>query len=239
MSQPDDHDQPIRMVGFDHGDDDAALARREHPSRGATARPGPVHLRPLSAEEQQRLRSSYRLDLTSYVPDTAYLETVDGETAARLAEDDLVRAVLDYPAAAKIVPGIGQRVFRPRSGRRCAGSGSTSSSSTTPTWRPSRSGPRPRRCERGRRRRRPAARRVRLRGQRRVGSIGPRRARRAGRGPGGRRGPGAEDGQRQRRRTIQSGTPGTHGVDRGLRAARDSTMAQIDTPRHQPLLRPG
>lgn len=114
MSHPDDHDQPIRMVGFDHGDDDAALARREHREPGEPRRvPVVVQFRrPLSAEEQQRLRSSYRLDLTSYVPDTAYLETVDGETAARLAEDDLVRAVLDYPAAAKIVPGIGQRVFR-------------------------------------------------------------------------------------------------------------------------------
>ena len=115
MSQFGDHDHTIRMVGFPNGDDDVARHRREHSEPGQGDAPIPVVVqfrRPLSAAEQQRLRSSYGLDLSTYVPDAAYLETVDRETAARLADDGLVRAVVDYPAAAKVVPGIGDRVFR-------------------------------------------------------------------------------------------------------------------------------
>ena len=68
--------------------------------------------RPLTIDEQRRLRRAYRLALTEYIPEGAYLEILAPEVRAALTADDLVRAIVPYEPAFKVAPQIGERLFR-------------------------------------------------------------------------------------------------------------------------------
>lgn len=67
---------------------------------------------PLTVDEQRRLRRAYRLALTEYVPESAYLEILAPEVRAKLSTDRSVRAIVPYEPAFKIAPQIGERIFR-------------------------------------------------------------------------------------------------------------------------------
>ncbi|HPG21920.1 MAG TPA: hypothetical protein PLH75_03925, partial [Amaricoccus sp.] len=67
--------------------------------------------RPLTIDEQRRLRRAYRLALTEYIPEGAYLEILAPEVRAALTADDLVRAIVPYEPAFKVAPQIGERLF--------------------------------------------------------------------------------------------------------------------------------
>jgi hypothetical protein len=67
---------------------------------------------PLTLDDQKRLRRTYRLALTEYIPDSAYLEVLAPAVRAKLPADELVRAIVPYEPAYKIAPLVGERVFR-------------------------------------------------------------------------------------------------------------------------------
>ena len=67
---------------------------------------------PLTLDDQKRLRAAYRLALTEYIPDSAYLEVLAPDVRAKLADDELVRAMVPYEPAYKVAPLVGERVFR-------------------------------------------------------------------------------------------------------------------------------
>lgn len=79
-----------------------------------------VH-KPLTKEEQERLRREYGLRLVDYLPELAYLEILDGRAVARLREAELVRATVPYHPGFKIAPLVGERVFRSEERRRLDG----------------------------------------------------------------------------------------------------------------------
>ena len=67
---------------------------------------------PLTVDDQKRLRTTYRLTLTDYIPDSAYLEVLAPDVRAKLTTDELVRAIVPYEPAFKVAPLVGERVFR-------------------------------------------------------------------------------------------------------------------------------
>jgi hypothetical protein len=64
-------------------------------------------VKPLTREEQTRLRSTYGLRLTDYLPNLAFLEWLEPQTWKALAEDPLYRSSVPYEATDKISPEIG------------------------------------------------------------------------------------------------------------------------------------
>ncbi len=67
---------------------------------------------PLTREERARLQGEYGLRLDEYLPEQAYVETLDGATVARLTADPAVRAAVPYRPEFKVSRQIGERVFR-------------------------------------------------------------------------------------------------------------------------------
>jgi hypothetical protein len=61
---------------------------------------------PLTFEERNRLRETYKLKLSDYVPNFAYLELLEPATWRSLSNDDLYRASLLYESSDKISPNI-------------------------------------------------------------------------------------------------------------------------------------
>jgi subtilase family protein len=66
----------------------------------------------LTRADQLRLKSEHNLKLSDYVPEAAYLELLSAPAVEKLRRDPLVRALVRYEPAFKIVPGIGSRQFR-------------------------------------------------------------------------------------------------------------------------------
>jgi Subtilase family len=62
--------------------------------------------RALSRTETERFRESYGLKLDQYVPNLAYLESLDARTVARLRRDPLVRACVPLHPELKLAPGV-------------------------------------------------------------------------------------------------------------------------------------
>lgn len=63
-------------------------------------------VKPLTYEEQDRLRATYGLRLNEYVPNLAFLEWLEPQTREALSKDSLYRASTRYEAANKISPSI-------------------------------------------------------------------------------------------------------------------------------------
>ena len=66
---------------------------------------------PLTLDDQKRLRRTYQLALTEYIPDSAYLEVLAPDIRVKLTADELIRAIVPYEPAFKIAPLVGERVF--------------------------------------------------------------------------------------------------------------------------------
>ena len=67
---------------------------------------------PLTREERGRLQGEYGLRLDEYLPEQAYVETLDATTLARLTADPAVRAAVPYRPEFKMSRQISERVFR-------------------------------------------------------------------------------------------------------------------------------
>ena len=81
------------------------------------APPGPAYYviqftKSLTGEERIRIQRLYRLRLTEYVANYAFLEKVDPDTLKALSEDPMVRASVRYQPAFKLSPTIGKVPFR-------------------------------------------------------------------------------------------------------------------------------
>lgn len=63
-------------------------------------------VKPLTSDEQKRLRTRYDLRLTDYIPNFAFLEWLTPKTWRALTKDSLYRASVLYKAADKISPRI-------------------------------------------------------------------------------------------------------------------------------------
>ncbi len=107
---------PLRLAShtFDPRDEEPELADELRMTRpGDEAGPVIVQFHePLTKDQQQSLRRQYRLALTDYLPEIAYLEILDGSAIARLTKDPMVRAVVPYLPRFKVAPRVGERVFR-------------------------------------------------------------------------------------------------------------------------------
>ncbi|MFN8463942.1 MAG: S8 family serine peptidase [Caldilineaceae bacterium] len=68
--------------------------------------------KPLTKEERQAVQARYRLQLTDYLQQNAYLETLNPEQLTSLSSEPLVRATLPYHPGFKISPQIGKVPFR-------------------------------------------------------------------------------------------------------------------------------
>jgi hypothetical protein len=68
--------------------------------------------RALTADDRARIQERFGLQLTSYLPDLAYLELVPPGDLARLRDDELVRAVVPYRPEYKVSPLLGRVTFR-------------------------------------------------------------------------------------------------------------------------------
>ena len=88
----------------------AAAESDDFPGPGGVAPSGPEDTRlvqflgPLTAEEIDRLRRTYGLALTVYIPNHTYVERVPGTVRDRLIRDRAVRAVAPYRAEYKRSP---------------------------------------------------------------------------------------------------------------------------------------
>jgi Subtilase family len=69
-------------------------------------------IKPLTQDQQLRIKGDYGLKLTDYIPDYAYLEKVEDETLERLSNDPLFRAEIPYLSPFKISPLLGKVIFR-------------------------------------------------------------------------------------------------------------------------------
>jgi hypothetical protein len=92
------------------------LARRTFEPSGERIIPPPDKLeyyivqfnKPLTSEEQERIRLKYRLRLDTYIPNLAFLERLNPQTLAALSKDSLSRAIALYQPSDKISPEIGK-----------------------------------------------------------------------------------------------------------------------------------
>jgi hypothetical protein len=66
----------------------------------------------LTRAERTTVQKKYGLRLTDYIPNFAYLERLDAQTAATLGSDPLVRWIGAYTAEYKVDPSIGKQRFR-------------------------------------------------------------------------------------------------------------------------------
>jgi DNA-binding beta-propeller fold protein YncE len=66
----------------------------------------------LSRPEHDYFHTRYRLNLTDYIPQFAFLEKVTPETLAALSQEPLFRASTPYQPSFKFSASIGQRVYR-------------------------------------------------------------------------------------------------------------------------------
>jgi hypothetical protein len=65
----------------------------------------------LTHEERVHLQTQYGLRLVDYIPEFAYIESIDPDTILKLQKDPLFRASVPYEPAFKIAPKIGERQF--------------------------------------------------------------------------------------------------------------------------------
>jgi hypothetical protein len=106
----------IQLIGFVF---DPLIEKIDVPEglRVEDAKEAPKHFiiqfrKSLTREERVRIQNQYGLRLVDYIPELAYLETVNSDTLKRLGEDPLFRASVPYQPAFKIAPRIGERQFR-------------------------------------------------------------------------------------------------------------------------------
>jgi hypothetical protein len=83
---------------------------QDRPARDPDADPADTRIVqftvPLAAADIARLRATYGLALTVYVPNLAYVERVPPGPLADLRRDPLVRAIIDYLPEYKIEPSV-------------------------------------------------------------------------------------------------------------------------------------
>jgi hypothetical protein len=68
--------------------------------------------KPLTRAERTRVQTQYRLRLTEYTPNLAFLEKLDPEQLEAVSDDPLFRASILYQPAFKLSPMIGKLSFR-------------------------------------------------------------------------------------------------------------------------------
>jgi uncharacterized repeat protein (TIGR01451 family) len=115
--QPSAPDYQLRLAGYAF---DPLTARPTLPAEFNTERqtqPGPADTilqftRALTRAERKRLQESYKLRLTEYIPNFAFLERVTPQTLTALATEPFFRASVAFDAAFKVSPGIGRLKFR-------------------------------------------------------------------------------------------------------------------------------
>lgn len=106
----------IRLAGFSF---DPLTEKPELPEELRTEKalmgPAPTIVqfkKPLTREERAYIQGRYGLKLTDYVPDFAYVESLNDPVSEKLSSEPLVRAITPFHPAFKIASGIGERTFR-------------------------------------------------------------------------------------------------------------------------------
>jgi hypothetical protein len=100
--------EPPAEFAHELREEGAGARRAKQPRRAVIVQ----FIRPLTAEDRRRLQEEFRLQLSQYVPNLAYLERLAPDTIAALAEEELVRAYVPYDPAFKLAPTIGKVPFR-------------------------------------------------------------------------------------------------------------------------------
>src|SRR4051794_2433072 len=103
MASSEEHDHRIYLA-----------TRKPFDPRDMLAPPGQEHAAwyivqftgPLTLEERNRLRETYGLSLSDYLPNFAYLEHLEPSTWRALSDDELYRASMLYEPSDKISPDI-------------------------------------------------------------------------------------------------------------------------------------
>ncbi len=109
-------DYRIRLAGYSF---DPLGRKPTFPDQLTTdqTQPGPAYYiiqfaRPLTRAERARLQETYKLRLTEYIPNFAFLERLSPQTLAALSTEPFFRASMLFGPAFKVSPKIGELKFR-------------------------------------------------------------------------------------------------------------------------------